>query len=293
MNKGARLLTPSKINLFLYVLRKRKDGYHELFTSFLKVSLFDEVLIYCNKEGNRTISLEVCSDCNLSSGKDNLCYKAAKEFLYVFKKDWDIKIRLKKNIPIGAGLGGGSSDAAATIRILMTFLSDAERLRCGEKIFDLGRRLGADVPFFLYDEVFCIARGIGDEIISKKAPEFYFVLINPNFSVDTAWVYKNLRLTIPKDDTIFADDQNLERFLWHNDLEDIVIESYPEIAYIKKLFLEKGALASMMSGSGSSVFGVFRSKEEAFKVKQEIEKSHKDFKIYIVTGTAQPKIEFL
>jgi len=291
MNCYAKLFTPSKINLFLYVLKKRQDGYHELFTSFLKISLFDEIIIY-KKEGKRAISLEVSSDCNLSNGKENLCYRAAEAFLDTFKRDWTIDIKLKKNIPIGAGLGGGSSDAAATIRILRSFLSK-DINPSNKEILDLGSRLGADVPFFLYDDTFCVARGIGDEIISKKAPDFYFVLINPNFSVDTAWVYKNLRLTILKDDTIFADDQNLERFLWHNELENVVVESYPEIGYIKGLLLKNGALASMMSGSGSSVFGVFKDKKEAFKAKQEIEKSHKDFKIYVVTGTAQPQIEFL
>ena len=291
MNCCARLFAPSKINLFLYVLRKRQDGYHELFTSFLKISLFDEVIIQ-KKEGKRAISLDVSSEYNLSSDKDNLCYKAAEAFLDTFKRDWTIDIRLKKNIPIGAGLGGGSSDAAATIRILRSFLPK-DISPSNEKIFDLGSQLGADVPFFLYDDTFCVAKGIGDKIISKKTPNFYFVLINPNFSVDTAWVYKNLRLTISKDDTIFAEDQDLERFLWHNELENVVVESYPEIGYIKELLLKNGALASMMSGSGSSVFGVFKDKKEAIKAKQEIEKSHKDFKIYVVTETAQPKIEFL
>ncbi len=291
MSYCARLLIPSKINLFLYVLRKREDGYHELFTSFLKISLFDELLI-SKKEGSGSISLEVLSEYNLSGDKDNLCYVAADKFLKTFNKNWDISITLKKNIPIGAGLGGGSSDAAGVIRILNAFLPEQERAS-HEQLTALGGKLGADVPFFLYKESFSIAKGIGDKIIPKKAPNFYFVLINPNFFVSTAWVYKNLRLTFFKDDTIFADDHDFERFLWHNDLEAVVIERYPEIEYLKRLLLNKGAIASMMTGSGSSVFGVFKEEGEAVKAKEEIEKSHKDFKIYIVKGTTQPKIEFL
>jgi 4-diphosphocytidyl-2-C-methyl-D-erythritol kinase len=253
------LKAPAKINLCLNVLGRREDGYHELETWMQKLDLCDSVTIeLVDKQG---ISL-FCDDPFLPAGKDNLVCRAADIFLKAAgcPSGTGVKITLEKKIPVAAGLGGGSSDAGSVLKGLNALFG---RPLSEEKLLQLGRRLGADVPFFVTDHDAVIARGIGDIMHPVDSLlEYTFVLVNPGFFVSTGWVFDNLFLTT-------ADKKyNLSCFqkrnagflpleLMCNDLEKVTSARYPEIDEMKKMLLDFGAVRALMSGSGATVFGVF------------------------------------
>ncbi|NIA08962.1 MAG: 4-(cytidine 5'-diphospho)-2-C-methyl-D-erythritol kinase [Nitrospiraceae bacterium] len=252
------LLVPAKINLFLLIQGRRPDGYHLIFTLFQKISLWDELALSIGR-GKGEIHLE-CPGTNLSSGPQNLAYRASTLFLKETGLDLQIKIVLKKTIPVGGGLGGGSSDAASVLKglnELAGFPLDQPGLH------SLASSLGADVPFFLLEAPAAIGRGIGTELEVISTPHRWYVLVYPGFSVSTRWAYRQYLLTSPNGDTTFGIDKTIEAAMWQNDLERLVILRYPEIAEIKAELMSSGAEAALMSGSGSTVFGAFSSKADA------------------------------
>ena len=251
--------TPAKINLGLNILRKRDDGYHDIETFFYPINLFDTLTF-----SESTEFKFICSNQELSNGK-NLVVRA-KEFLenelHVKIK---IKIKLEKRIPVGAGLGGGSSDAAAALLGITKFLS----LQVDNSVlFNLAVKLGADVPFFLNPHP-SYAESKGDYITSLNCKLRYPILIvNPGIHISTKWAYEHV---VPSTPTYqlkkLIDDCELD-FLFmqnkiKNDFEPIVLKVYPEIGYIKKEFYKLGAMFNLMSGSGSSVYGIFSNYKKA------------------------------
>ena len=256
------LKAPAKINLFLKVLKRRSDGYHEIQSLMQKIRLFDH--LHLSRQGE-SISL-ACPGSSVPEDRGNLVYKAAQLFFSATGIAPGVQIVLEKNIPVAAGLGGGSSDAAAVLHGLNRLLGgglDSERLN------DIGLQLGADVPFFLEECSGAIATGIG-ECLQKVQPlrDYWILLVNPGFAVSTRWVYENFPLTssanpyILARGRIMAGDPALFEELG-NDLETVTISRYPEIGDIKKELKKAGALAALMSGSGPTVFGLFSGKEEA------------------------------
>ncbi|MDO3377049.1 4-(cytidine 5'-diphospho)-2-C-methyl-D-erythritol kinase [Geoalkalibacter halelectricus] len=245
---------PAKINLCLHVLGRRADGYHDLCMLMQKVSLADRISIALRDEPGVEV---VCPGVPLAQGEQNIAGRAALAVLAAAGSNRGARIHVDKQIPVAAGLGGGSSDAA-------TVLVGLNRMLGGPLSFDgllgAGARLGADVPFFVYGRS-AWAAGIGDHLRpAGPLPAVWYVLVNPGFAVSTAWVYGNLRLTSPVDvaklPEFFDSPQDLAALL-HNDLEQVTIGRYPQIAAIKEQLVALGALGALMSGSGPTVFGLF------------------------------------
>jgi 4-diphosphocytidyl-2-C-methyl-D-erythritol kinase len=188
-----------------------------------------------------------------------------------------VEIKLTKKIPLAAGLGGGSSDAATTLIALNKICS--LNLKKNELI-KLGAKIGADVPFFIFGNN-ALASGVGDQLESLQTlPKLNLVLIKPQFELSTKMVYENLNLRLTRG----KNNYSIPRFLkmgdiireLHNDLESVSLEMYPELADLKKMLLRHGALGALMSGSGPTVFGIFRDGKEAKKILEVIKKEISD-----------------
>jgi 4-diphosphocytidyl-2-C-methyl-D-erythritol kinase len=246
----------AKINLGLQVLNKRKDGFHNINTVFYKIKLYD----YLEFKLSEKFNIINVNHSNLQIN-ENLIYKAYQ----ILKKDFTIApldVIFKKNIPIGAGLGGGSSDSAETLKAITEFFD----LKINsEKLNEYGLALGSDVPFFL-NEGPAQAFGRGEKLIyfDFKLP-YHLLLINPGIHISTPWAYKSLNRT--ENEIEIKDfksyllniktDIKLLRENIINDFESFVFEQYPEIKQIKEMLYENGSIFALMSGSGSSVFGLF------------------------------------
>ncbi|MCK9419708.1 MAG: 4-(cytidine 5'-diphospho)-2-C-methyl-D-erythritol kinase [Nitrospirae bacterium] len=247
------LLSPAKINLCLSVLGRRPDAYHDVEMLMQMVGLFDEVTVSLGGSG---VSVS-CDSHAVPSGEENIAWKAALEILRISGQETGLAIEIKKNIPVAAGLGGGSGNAAAVLMALNRLLGiglDRDRLA------EIGARIGMDVPFFFFGPT-ALARGRG-EILTELTPlpHFPVLLVNPGFETSTAWVYKNLNLGLTKKgDCNKIARLNLRNIALglHNDLEQVTSVVHPVINKIKDALLDQGALGALMSGSGPTVFGIF------------------------------------
>ena len=246
--------SPAKVNLYLRVLGRREDGYHDILSLMKKISLCDE-MTFAPMPGGIVIR---CPDSPLPEDEGNIVHRAAKAFFSRIAAPPDIEITIRKKIPIAAGLGGGSSNAATT---LMTLNEISGSPLTREELLDMGGKLGADVPFFIFGST-AWASGIGDRFAeAAPLPRLWFVLINPGFAVPTKWAYQNLNLeltniqikySIPRFYTVDALTRGLT-----NDLEKVTVRVHPVLEQIKSLLLESGAGGALMSGSGPTVFGLF------------------------------------
>jgi 4-diphosphocytidyl-2-C-methyl-D-erythritol kinase len=258
-----RVSVPAKINLWLEIIRKRDDGYHELASLMLPVGIYD--FLELESHGGSGISL-MCDDPSVPSDGSNLAWRAAEAFLSTARSKVRIHIRLSKNIPVAAGLGGGSADAAAVLLALNAMVQD--RLEMSQ-LESLAQKLGADVPFFLYQYP-ALARGTGGDLsLVDGLPDYPLVLIKPPLTVSTRWVYQSLKLTRGQSRIkleSFVDRPWQLREVMENDLESVTLTSYPVLAEIKGWLLQNGAIGALMSGSGPTVFGVFREKSQAERI---------------------------
>ena len=248
---------PAKINLYLRVLGKRPDNFHEIESLIQAIDLYDEITL--EKADHLDI---ICSDLSIPSDYTNLAYRAAK-LLYENKYIPGAKITLLKNIPSGAGLGGGSSDAAFVLRGLCSLYSIALGYN---QMLELAGRLGSDVPFFLTCGQ-ALARGRG-ELLEEidLSLNYTILLLSPSLHVSTADVYRAVKnnLTKRSAEALLSNRKYLSGFIdisqrFHNDLEDIVLAKYPFLDELKRSLLGAGAFYSSMTGSGSSFFGLFKS----------------------------------
>lgn len=263
------ILAPAKINLFLRVLKKRRDQYHEIISVLQKITIYDELTFSPGMSG---IDLQ-CPNSNLPESEDNIIFRAAHSFFDHTGCRGGIKIILKKNIPIAAGLGGGSTDAAATLMamndIFSTGLTKAELMRIGAK-------LGADVPFFIFGNC-ALATGYGHKLKTlPEIPKLNLVLINPSFPLSTKMVYENLNLRLTKKKINYSIPRfyalgDIVRNL-HNDLETVSVKMHPELDDLKQMLLKAGALGALMSGSGPTLFGVFMDEKSAREARDTIVK---------------------
>ena len=269
MKKLLKIKCPAKVNLTLDVVRRRDDGYHELDMLMHTVKLFD--ILDISLEDSNEVRITVSSDNGiLPTGESNHCFKAAMLFLEAAKLKKEVCIHIKKNIPVAAGLGGGSSDAAGTL-LALNKLCDAPLSEA--RLAELAKKVGADVPFFLYGG--CMrARGIGEILSPVPAIDnAVFVVAKPQFGVSTPFVYKKLDLgkvaVHPDVDAAISaiKENDLAKLgkVSANILETVVLPIHPEIEEYKKILTGNGAVYSLMSGSGSSVFGVFDNAEFAEK----------------------------
>jgi len=258
-----RILSPAKVNLFLCVLGRRPDGYHDLFSLMCRIGLYDEILL---NPTSADITL-TCSDPALPVDDGNLALRAARRFFEACGRRGGVAIHLTKRIPVAAGLGGGSSNAAS----VLLGLNHLHRAPLSlDRLMAVGKSLGADVPFFVFQSP-ALASGIGDRLEAFAGiPPLAALVVSPTFAVSTRMVYQNLNLRLtnrPKRPTrahlkksVFAPDLHL-----YNDLEAVTLARHPELVAIKNLLTGQGALGSLMSGSGPSVFGLFPDLEAAHK----------------------------
>ena len=262
-------LAPAKLNIRLKVTGRRADGYHELVSIMVPVGLFDHIELEFIRL--RRIMLS-CQGFSVPNNKENLVYRAASVFFSKTGTPRGISIKLTKNIPVSAGLGGGSSDAAFILKGLNEMRSNPLK---PEALDDLAVGLGADVPFFLLNRP-CIVRGIGDILEPiEKWPKFWYVIVKPGHDVSTAWVYGNLKLKLTKGEYQYIVNWLRKgrfeiRHILENDLETVTASHFPVIVNIKRHLLDVGAEGALMSGSGPSVFGVFKSRDKALIAKKKL-----------------------
>ena len=262
--KTLHLKAPAKINLILRVLSQRTDGYHELASWMQKIGLHDEITVRLTDSPGISLS---CSGIDVPADRGNLIWQAAEAFFRRCELDHftGLSIHLHKSIPVAAGLGGGSSDAGTLLQGLNSHLGAG---LAEDELVDLGKRLGADVPFFVSESESVLATGIGERLLPvSPLRNCFFLLVNPGFSVSTREIFTNFALTnIDKNSTVAGfhtlQPEDLQLTALANDLEKTSITLYPVIAKIKKDLQVLGADAVLMSGSGPTVFGVFAESQQ-------------------------------
>ncbi len=253
-----------KVNLALYITNKLPNGYHSLETIFAPIAWHDTLTF----SPAPTIEL-ACSMSSLPTDSTNLCFKAAKLLQETYHIQKGIRIHLEKSIPFGAGLGGGSSDAATVLAYLNRFWNLNLPLA---NLAALALRLGADVPYFLSMKSLAFAEGIGEKLtdLNRTFP-YSLVVVFPNELVSTAWAYQQLKLTFPRKapdcrealkNLIETGDKTFLT-VFENDFEPLVESAFPIIKSLKETLMEHGAMKAMMSGSGSAVFGIFENEVRA------------------------------
>jgi 4-diphosphocytidyl-2-C-methyl-D-erythritol kinase len=318
-----KIKAPAKVNLFLNVLRRRPDGYHDLHSLLQMVGLYDELIFEFARRGTTL----VCSSSDLPVDDRNLVVRAARTLVHAAGTQSGVRIGLKKNIPMGAGLGGGSSDAAATL----VGLNRLWKLGFSrDDLAKIGQDLGSDVPFFLYGPTAFVS-GRGEKVVPCVLNDNrWLVVVNPGFEVPTRWVYEQFSLSVggqfsptprarlsgrqarPGKARGSLDSsagecaitqqnswltniqeniriQNSGKFRLHysdivlrNDLESVTESKYPVVGTMKECLLGGGAEGVLMSGSGPTVFGVFKERIGAFSAVRKLKPKHPDWKIWAV-----------
>jgi 4-diphosphocytidyl-2-C-methyl-D-erythritol kinase len=276
-------IAPAKINLFLHVVGKRPDGYHALRTLMCCIGLHDTLVLRMGTDRNRM----TCTEPGLPCDETNLAMRAALAFNQALEAQTSIaaqnlSIALTKRIPVGAGLGGGSSDAAA----VLSGLNQYYRHPLGpSQLHALALSLGADVPFFI-DRRPAVATGIGECLAPYAGlPSWSVVVVYPGFGISTAEVFKNLNLALTKCEKQLRyfpfkyGKFDIGRHLC-NDLETVAAHRFPVIDTIKKELLDRGALGSLMTGSGSAVYGLFADPDAAHRAGNDLE-GHGDWQVYV------------
>lgn len=282
-----RLKALAKINLGLDVLRRKEDGYHEVKMIMQTINLHDQIHMKKIEENEIRIRTNLYY---LPNNENNLAYKAAKMLKDEFNLPGGVSINLKKVIPVAAGMAGGSSDAAA----VLFGMNKMYGLKLSmQELMDRGVKLGADVPYCIMRGT-ALAEGIGEKLTKLPAmPKCHILIAKPPINVSTKFVYENLHANdLKPEDHPPVDAQlealkegDLEKLVANmgNVLERVTVPEYPVINEIKQLMLDHGALGSMMSGSGPTVFGIFTSYTKAKEAYQAIEQSDLSKQIYLTT----------
>jgi 4-diphosphocytidyl-2-C-methyl-D-erythritol kinase len=282
-----KLFAPAKINLGLAVTGKLENGYHMLDTIFTTLNTGDVLTLEPQKSG---ITLEIVGS-NLPTNSENLVYRAAERYLELAGIKTGVSLILEKNLPIAAGLGGGSSDAAATLRGLSRiYPADID-------LSALAKSLGADVPFLLeaVSGKFTAARaqGIGEILEPLELPQVHLVLANPGVGITAKEAYVGLNgrfgNLLEVEEIIESLEQNLAP-PYRNDLEIPVLEAYPIVGEVKKELERAGLFGVLMSGSGSTCFGLARDSQDAAKAASQLARAHPDWWI-CPTSTQGPHDE--
>lgn len=268
----------SKINLTLNILGKRRDGYHNIETIMQSINLNDRVFVREEKEG---INIK-CNHPQVPIDTQSLAYRSAEKILNRYRITKGVKIEIDKKIPLASGMAGGSANSASILvginRLFSLNLSN-EDLRV------IGEELGMDVPFCIQNGI-ALAYHRGEKVtpLSPVNPPLWIVIINPGFEIPTKWAYNNLDLSLIK-----REKNNTKAMLealkkggargiaknLFNSFEELIIKKYPEIGKIKDRLIEEGTLGALMSGSGSTVFGIAQNKEQALKIYKKLKSEYK------------------
>ena len=257
-----KIHTPAKINPLLYILGKREDGFHELFMHMVPVSLYDTLTFAENKKQGLNFQIKGASFSEL--GVDNLVVRAVRAFEKVSKIEVNINILLEKKIPYGAGLGGGSGNAAGTLQALNYIFrnpTESAGLIPPESLHEIALELGSDVPFFLKPGPTEI-RGRGEKLRDlPDYPKFHLLIIKPSFNISTFEAYQNC---IPKREVKFPSIRSFDvlNSQMNNQFESSLLVQYPVLSNLKTLLLKNGAFGALVTGSGSAVFGVYNNKDK-------------------------------
>lgn len=282
-----RLKALAKINLGLDVLRRKEDGYHEVKMIMQTIHLHDQIHIKKIEEDEIKIRTNLYY---LPNNENNLAYKAAKLLKDEFDLPGGVSIQLKKVIPVAAGMAGGSSDAAA----VLFGMNKMYGLKLSmQELMDRGVKLGADVPYCIMRGT-ALAEGIGEKLTKLPVmPKCHILIAKPPINVSTKFVYENLHANdLKPEDHPNVDIQiealeegNLEKLVANmgNVLERVTVPEYPVINEIKQMMVDCGALGSMMSGSGPTVFGIFTNYVQAQEAYKKIEQSGLSKQIYLTT----------
>ena len=278
-----QLRAMGKINLSLDVVRRREDGYHDVRMIMQTVRMFDRIKM------NRIPEPQIRLSANLHflpTGESNLAYRAAKLMMERHSIESGVSIDLQKYLPVSAGMAGGSTDAAAVLYGMnwMFHLGESQ-----ESLMDAAKGLGADVPYCLMRGT-ALAEGIGEKLTRlPPCPDCYVLLVKPPVSVSTKFVYENLHLD---ENTRHPDIDGMQEAIRRGDLkgvaalagnvlESVTIPAYPIIGEIKQMLLEMGALTSLMSGSGPTVFGLFDNYELVQRAKEQMNSWGKASLVYV------------
>ena len=285
---SVRVAAPAKVNLFLSLLAKERSGYHQLETLYSALDFSDEVVLYRTERG---VSVEVVGP-PVGPEEGNLVYRAADALLKAAGSPMGVHVLLTKNIPIGAGLGGGSSDAGATLRALNTLLAQPFS---ASALLQIAGRLGADVPFFASGAGAALAWGRGERLLPLADPPRLSVLLAlPSLQVATAEAYEHVSVperivpaTLALD--AFGRPESLAA-LAENDFETSVFERHPELGKLREAVHEAGALTARLSGSGAALYGLFNDREAAEGASASLSASWADVR-FVVTETlaSQPE----
>ncbi|HHW62092.1 MAG TPA: 4-(cytidine 5'-diphospho)-2-C-methyl-D-erythritol kinase [Syntrophomonadaceae bacterium] len=283
MEQEITLAAPAKVNLTLDILGQRADGYHELESVMQQITLFDFITLRRSEHGLQLY----CSHPLVPEGADNIAYQAALLMLEKLDSSVGLEISIEKNIPVGAGLAGGSTDAAAVLMGINTLMELDLSL---PELMAAGSQLGSDIPFCIQGGT-ALARGRGEIITPLPAgPVLQLVLVKPDFSLSTAEVYRRFRMEKvgqrPGLDAFLAawtqyDMINMVENMT-NVLETVTLSLCPEIQTIKQELMDSGAIQAIMSGSGPTVFGVFPDLKTAGIAYQKMQQQYKE--IFLATS---------
>ena len=262
----------SKVNIGLKVLSQRDDGYHNIYTIFQELNFGDSIDIEKREHGFKIIANVDW----IPTNKSNICYKAYTEIKKEFSEVKGIHIKIDKKIPIGSGLGGGSANAAA----LLKGIKNIYKLEVTEsKLEEIGGEVGADVPFFIRGKT-QLGEGVGDKLTQlPKAIIWTFLLVIPKISIRTEWAYSVIKNRLNNQNknakfSSFINEDYSSLQIFENDFEQIVIPAYPEIGAIKSKLLNLGARFASLSGSGSTVYGVYDDEASAKEAELLFHTSH-------------------
>jgi len=262
----------SKVNIGLKVLSQRDDGYHNIYTIFQELNFGDSIDIE-----KRDCGFKIIANVDwIPTNKSNICYKAYTEIKKEFSEVKGIHIKIDKKIPIGSGLGGGSANAAA----LLKGIKNIYKLEVTEsKLEEIGSEVGADVPFFIRGKT-QLGEGIGDKLTQlPKAIIGTYLLVIPKISIRTEWAYSVIKNRLNNQNknakfSSFSNEDYSSLQIFENDFEQIVIPAYPEIGAIKSKLLNLGARFASLSGSGSTVYGVYDDEASAKEAELLFHTSH-------------------
>ena len=265
-----RIQTPAKINTLLYILGKREDGFHDLYMHMVPVNLYDTLTF--TKNNKHGLNFQIKGASLSDSDEDNLVVKAVRAFEQVSRIKVNYDIFLEKKIPYGAGLGGGSGNAAGTLKALNYIFrnsNESEGLIHPESLNEIALKLGSDVPFFLKPGPAEI-KGRGEKLRElSDYPKFNVLIIKPSFAISTFEAYQNC---IPKREINFPSIRSFDDLSsqMHNQFESSLLVQYPLLSKLKKLLIENGAFGALVSGSGSAVFGVYNKKDKQIQAYKDL-----------------------
>jgi 4-diphosphocytidyl-2-C-methyl-D-erythritol kinase len=274
---------PAKVNLYLRVVGRRPDGYHELVTVMQPLTLADTLTVTLAGEG---ISLR-CDRPDLPQGEENLVWRAARQFQEETGLAPGVSLRLSKRIPVAAGLGGGSSDAAGTLLALNEL---AGKPLPPDHLHRLAGGLGADVPFFLAREP-AVGRGTGTQLSPVTLLPYWYLLVNPGVPLSTRWVYENLDLAgLPSPPAIEAWDPEHPETWVRNDLGTVALKRFPELSKLLAGLSDAEAWCQGISGSGPTLFGLFSTREAAYEAGLRLRRTFRGW-LAVARGLTGPEPE--